>query len=65
MEQSETLTPEHALILEALRLESASLAEINRQIIAAGGEPIPPRPEYLKQAREHAPPVPNRPITWP
>jgi hypothetical protein len=48
------LTPGKQLVLEALRLESPTLAEINRRIIAAGGEPIPPHPELLAQVRAQA-----------
>jgi CheY-like chemotaxis protein len=46
------LTPDKELILEALRLESPVLGEINRWVIANGGEPIPPRQKHLEQARD-------------
>jgi len=45
------LTPEQARIVAALREESKALAAINLAIIHLGGEPIPPRPEYLRLAR--------------
>ncbi|HEY7621724.1 MAG TPA: hypothetical protein VH834_18230 [Solirubrobacteraceae bacterium] len=38
------------LALVALELEAPALGEVNRQIVALGGDPIPPREPWLTQA---------------